>query len=83
MNTITTALEDALTGQPQSRPLSPRQIMVMDHMQQGYTTQEIASLLGISEGTVKQHLRRVRAKLRVHRNGQAALVAAYEAVYRS
>lgn len=83
MKTITTALEDALSGQPHRRPLSPREIMVMDHMQQGHTIQEIAPLLGISEETVKQYLKRIRVKLRMVSGDQAALVAVYEAVYRS
>lgn len=54
--------------------LTPRQIDVLRHLVDGKTTKEIAAGLGLSEGTVKIHLKALFKSLKV-RNRAAAAVA--------
>lgn len=53
-------------------PLSPREHQIADLVSQGLTTRQIAELSYVSENTVKQHLKRIFAKLEV--NSRAELV---------
>jgi DNA-binding CsgD family transcriptional regulator/GAF domain-containing protein len=48
-----------------SLPLSPRERHLADLVSQGLTTRRIAELSFVSENTVKQHLKRIFAKLQV------------------
>jgi DNA-binding CsgD family transcriptional regulator len=66
-------------GLPDSAiPLSPREHQIADLVSQGLTTRKIAELTYVSENTVKQHLKRIFAKLQV--NSRAELV---QTVWRS
>lgn len=55
-------------------PLSPREREIADLVSQGLTTRQIAQLSYVSENTVKQHIKRIFAKLEV--NSRAELVQA-------
>lgn len=56
-------------------PLSPRAIEILGLAKRGHTNGRIASLLGCSPHTVKQHLSTAYAKLKVADRAQAVAVA--------
>src|SRR3954464_3540362 len=56
-----------------SRTTTPRERQVFAHLLRGFTNRQIARSLGISEQTVKNHLRSVFAKLGVADRLQAVL----------
>ena len=60
---------------PLVEPLSPREVDVLRCLSEGMSNKEIGSKLGISEGTVKNHLSQILAKLQVLDRTQAALRA--------
>ena len=68
-----TALPAALPG------LSPREQEVVELVVRGLSNRAIAEAASISENTVKQHLKRVYAKLGVHSRAEAAAAAAWAA----
>lgn len=51
--------------------LSPRETEVIALMAEGYLTKEIADRLGISDGTVKSHRKKIHEKLNVSSKSQA------------
>ncbi len=51
--------------------LSPRETEIIALVAEGYITKEIATRLGISEGTVKSHRKKIHDKLGVASRGQA------------
>lgn len=55
--------------------LTPREREVLDALAAGRTNKEIASILGISPGTVKAHVERVIGKLGVRDRTQAAVLS--------
>lgn len=57
------------------RTLSPRQRVILALVARNLSKREIARELGISPSTVDSHLRRVYARLGVHSEIQAVLVA--------
>ncbi|MGO4598360.1 response regulator [Terrabacter sp. 2RAF25] len=61
--------------QPLVDPLSPRELEVLHELAEGLSNREIASRLYLSEGTVKNHVTNVLAKLGVRDRTQAALRA--------
>ena len=64
-----------LANVPQSSEnhgLSPREVEILDWVRVGKTNSEIASILGISIYTVKNHLRNIFKKLDVYNRTQAA-----------
>ncbi len=58
--------------------LSPREREVLELLTEGATNKEIASSLGISENTVKNHLKNILEKLHLHNRVQAAAYALRE-----
>lgn len=56
---------------PGACPLSPRECDVLRLVAEGCMTKEIAERLGITEGTVKSHRKRIHQKLGVSRRSQA------------
>lgn len=56
-------------------PLSTREMEVLSHMTGGMSNKEIASLLGISHQTVKNHVSAILRKLGVEDRTQAAIYA--------
>lgn len=57
------------------RPLSAREMEVLEHVTRGLSNKEIAALLGISHQTVKNHITAILRKLSVKDRTQAALYA--------
>lgn len=66
---------DPARPQPLVDPLSPRELEVLRELAEGLSNREIASRLYLSEGTVKNHVTNVLAKLGVRDRTQAALRA--------
>jgi len=56
-------------------PLSERELDVLRHLARGMSNKEIAAALGIAEGTAKNHMSNILAKLGVLDRTQAALRA--------
>ncbi len=52
--------------------LTPREREVLNFVNEGLSNKQIASLLGIREATVKNHVHSILGKLRVSRRGEAA-----------
>ena len=67
-----------ITGLPhptQRRPLTARQREVLEWVGEGKTTQDIATIMGVSKATVEKHLRLAREALDVETSAQAVLKA--------
>lgn len=62
-------------GHPFQEKLSPREQEVLEHLTKGQTNKEIASSLGISENTVKNHLKNILEKLHLKNRVEAAAYA--------
>ena len=60
---------------PPADPLSERELEVLRHLAQGMSNKEIATALGIAEGTAKNHMTNILGKLGVLDRTQAALRA--------
>jgi DNA-binding NarL/FixJ family response regulator len=84
-DTMVHALQKVLQGQshfpddlapaPVNSPMTPRQREVLDLLCQGKVNKEIASLLGMSDHTVRAHLKMVFRALDVHTRTEAVLAA--------
>jgi RNA polymerase sigma factor (sigma-70 family) len=53
--------------------LSPREREILELLAQGFSNKEIANRVGVSDGTVRWHLRHVYDKLHVRSRTEAAL----------
>jgi DNA-binding CsgD family transcriptional regulator len=62
------------TNAPTRQGLSPRESEVLQWVAQGKTNAEIATILGVSPGTVKRHLENLYPKLGVENRHAAALL---------
>lgn len=56
-------------------PLTPREVEILDCVARGNSNKEIASLLGISDQTVKNHITSILRKLQVNDRTQAVIYA--------
>lgn len=56
-------------------PLTPRETQVLNYMAQGYLNKQIASILGISEQTIKNHVTSILRKLDANVRTQAVVTA--------
>lgn len=64
--------DSALTAAPRGpSPLSAREAEVLDLIVKGFTTQEIAKLMGLSHFTVRSFVRRIYSKLKVTSKAEA------------
>ncbi|MEM6726961.1 MAG: LuxR family transcriptional regulator [Pseudomonadota bacterium] len=63
---------------PGARPLTRRQREVLEWVGDGKTTQDIATLLGLTIATVEKHLRLAREALDVETTAQALLKASFQ-----
>ncbi len=52
-------------------PLSGRELEILTHLSKGYLYKEIAEKLGITTGTIKQHLHKIYEKLQVSNKTEA------------
>lgn len=55
--------------------LTPREREILCHLAEGHSNKVIAKLLGISDGTVKLHVKAILRKLNVHSRVEAAVIA--------
>ena len=55
--------------------LTPRETQILSHLAEGQSNKLIASQLGISDGTVKLHVKAILRKLGVHSRVEAAVLA--------
>ncbi len=60
--------------------LTPREREVLRHLAEGQSNKEIARALGITDGTVKLHVRAILAKLEVRSRVEAAVIAVEERI---
>ena len=58
--------------------LTPREMDILSHIAKGQSNKDIANDLGITDGTVKLHVRAVMKKLNVQSRVQAAVLAVSE-----
>ena len=68
---IPPAIEQRLVERARNEPLSAREIEVLEHMRRGHSSRDIASALGISEHTAKNHSRAILRKLGVADRAEA------------
>jgi len=61
--------------------LTPREMDILRHIARGQSNKDIASALGIVDGTVKLHVRAVLKKLKVQSRVQAAVLAISENMF--
>ena len=69
------ATEDIKEVAPLVTPLTQREVEILQHVAAGLANKEIATNLGISERTVKNHLSNIMEKLQVNSRTQAAVYA--------
>ncbi|MBK1702027.1 response regulator [Thiococcus pfennigii] len=67
----------AKPAQPQKTfsELTPRELEILCHLAGGHSNKVIARSLGITEGTVKLHVKAILRKLAVHSRVEAAVIA--------
>ncbi len=61
--------------------LSPREMEILRHVTEGQSNKVIARHLGISDGTVKLHVKSILRKLGLHSRVEAAVLAANERIF--
>jgi two-component system nitrate/nitrite response regulator NarL len=80
---LTSALARAAQGETRAVPgrmeleelLTPREFEILQHLAEGQSNKVIARELGISDGTVKLHVKSILRKLNVHSRVEAAVIA--------
>jgi DNA-binding NarL/FixJ family response regulator len=65
------AIEQRLAERADGKPLSPREIEVLDLMRRGLSNRDIGVALGISENTAKNHAKAILRKLQVADRAEA------------
>ena len=61
--------------------LTPREFEILRHLAEGQSNKEIARDLGITDGTVKLHVRSILRKLEVRSRVEAAVIAVEERIF--
>ena len=61
--------------------LTPRELEILRHLADGQSNKEIARDLGITDGTVKLHVRAILRKLEVRSRVEAAVIAVEERIF--
>ena len=72
--------EERNLGLPGAPRLSPRELDVLRLLARGMANREIAGSLGISENTVKNHVRNILQKLQLHSRMEAVVYAVREKI---
>jgi DNA-binding NarL/FixJ family response regulator len=67
------SFQTPLAANAEVEELSPREREILELLAQGFPNKEIADRLGVSDGTVRWHLRHVYEKLHVRSRTEAAL----------
>ena len=73
------AVESSQPGRFSS--LTPREFEILRHLAEGQSNKEIARDLGITDGTVKLHVRSILRKLQVRSRVEAAVIAVEERIF--
>ena len=68
-------MQTALPAEPRPNPLSPRETEILGHVANGEANKQIASILSISEQTVKNHLTSIMQKLEASDRTHAVVLA--------
>ena len=61
--------------EPRFSDLTPRELEILCHLAEGQSNKAIAGELGITDGTVKLHVKAILRKLSVHSRVEAAVIA--------
>ncbi len=72
------AARDDTGGHRALGELTPRELEILCHLAEGQSNKVIARNLGISDGTVKLHVKAILRKLEVHSRVEAAVIAVEE-----
>ena len=70
---VITSFQEPLTAVAEVEDLSPREREILELLSAGFANKEIADRVGVSDGTVRWHLRHVYNKLHVRSRTEAAL----------
>lgn len=70
---VIASFQEPLTAAAEVEGLSPREREILELLADGFPNKEIADRLGLSDGTVRWHLRHVYHKLHVRSRTEAAL----------
>jgi DNA-binding NarL/FixJ family response regulator len=70
-------LEERLARRAAGRTLSTREIQVLEHLSRGLRNKEVAAILGISEETVRVHVKNILSKLSVNDRTAAVTLAVH------
>jgi DNA-binding NarL/FixJ family response regulator len=70
---VISSFREPLTAASEVEDLSPREREILELLAEGFSNKEIAERLGVSDGTVRWHLRHVYNKLHVRSRTEAAL----------
>jgi DNA-binding NarL/FixJ family response regulator len=70
---VIVSFQEPLTTAAEVEGLSPREQEILELLAQGFANKEIAHRVGVSDGTVRWHLRHVYHKLHVRSRTEAAL----------
>ena len=65
----------APAAEPRFSDLTPRELEILCHLAEGQSNKAIAGELGITDGTVKLHVKAILRKLSVHSRVEAAVIA--------
>ncbi|MCC5841332.1 MAG: response regulator transcription factor [Opitutales bacterium] len=71
-----------LVRQLAQNPLTPRELDVLQHVASGLANKQVAEALGVSEGTVKTHLKSILEKLRAQSRTEAVTLARKQGILR-
>ncbi|SPE50616.1 Sigma-70, region 4 family [Verrucomicrobia bacterium] len=70
---VIVSFQEPITATAEVEGLSPREREILELLAEGFPNKEIASRLGLTDGTVRWHLRHVYHKLHVRSRTEAAL----------
>jgi DNA-binding NarL/FixJ family response regulator len=70
---VIVSFQNPVTASAEVGELSPREREILELLAQGFANKEIAQRIGVSDGTVRWHLRHVYEKLHVRSRTEAAL----------
>jgi DNA-binding NarL/FixJ family response regulator len=70
---VISSFQEPLAAAANVEDLSPREREILELLSQGYANKEIADRVGVSDGTVRWHLRHVYHKLHVRSRTEAVL----------
>ncbi len=68
-------METSGKGNGRVQKLTPREIEVIERLAYGYSYAQIDKQIGVTENTLKTHIKRAYGKLKVHNRTQAVLTA--------